>query len=252
VRETQEQLVQSEKLSSLGRMVAALAHDLNNPLAAISGYGELLERWITDKDALDALKKLQAATSICTGIVRDLLSFAHKENVKRQDTNINEIIQKSIELQVAQTKTDEIEISSHLNPELPQISIDPDQMLRVFNNIINNSIQAAGNNGKIEVSSDYDDEWLELVFTDNGPGIPQENISKIFDPFFTTKERGKGTGLGLSTCFGVVKAHGGEIIPESEQSNGTTFRVRLPREDTTVKLNPAEEEHVDKDDTSQC
>ena len=215
-------------------MVAGLSHDLNNPLGAISGYSELLEQRITEEKALDTLKKFQSVTEICVKIVQDLLSFTRKEELKRERADINQFIRKSIELQLAQDKAGAINVDTQLNPQLPDISVDPTQMLCVFNNIINNSIQAMNGTGKIKVSCDCRDNWLEVAFEDNGPGIPEENLKKIFDPFFTTKERGKGTGLGLSTCFGVVKAHGGEIIPRSQAGQGTTFKIRLPRDETAA------------------
>lgn len=236
LRETQEQLIQSEKISSLGQMVARLAHDLNNPLGAILGYSQLLESKLAEEgNTQEMVRKLQSATSICMGIINDLLSFARKEDMQPEPADINKLIEESIELQMAQNDKNWLEVETNFNQQLPKVSIDPIKMMRVFNNIISNSIQAMSgqSQGKIRIQTDYDDNWVEISIKDDGPGISKEDLTKIFDPFFTTKGHGKGTGLGLSTCFGVVKAHGGEIIPESEPGCETTFRIRLPRSRTT-------------------
>jgi len=243
LQRTQQQLIQSEKLSSLGQMVAGLSHDLKNPLGAIWGYAELLERWLTEEKHLNAVKKLQQAATLCTEIVQDLLSFAREENLKREKTDINDLVAKSVELHQVQIGNNGIEMQMNLRGDIPEIEIDGHQIMRVFNNIISNAIQAMDGSGKLTVTTDCADQWVEVALTDTGPGIPAENLNKIFDPFFTTKERGKGTGLGLSTCFGVVKSHGGQIIPESVVGQGTTFRVKLPIEQQP-KLNniPTEQE----------
>lgn len=236
LQRTQEQLIQSEKLSSLGQVVAGLSHDMKNPLAAISGYAELLERWLTDEKHLNAIKKLQQANLMCTCIVQDLMSFAREEKIQRQETDINDLVTKSVELLQAQAGNSEIEVHMNLDQAIPRLEIDSNQVMRVFNNIVGNAIQAMDGAGDLNVNTNLDDQWIEVEINDTGPGIPDQNLSKIFDPFFTTKERGKGTGLGLSTCFGVIKAHGGTIIPENIAGAGASFKIRLPIEQS-IKLN---------------
>ena len=248
LQRTQEQLIQSEKLSSLGQVVAGLSHDMKNPLAAISGYSELLETWLTEEKHLNAINKLQQATRMCTCIVQDLMSFARKEEIRRKKTDINDLVTESVELLQAQIGSSGIDVRMNLSHEIPDVEIDSNQVMRVFNNIIGNAIQAMDGEGELNVNTNFHDQWVEVEVNDTGGGIPEENLSKIFDPFFTTKERGKGTGLGLSTCFGVVKAHGGTIIPENITGAGASFKVRLPLEQS-LKLNDihTDQEEIEND-----
>jgi two-component system, NtrC family, sensor kinase len=230
LQRTQEQLIQSEKLSSLGQVVAGLSHDMKNPLAAIYGYSELLETWITDEKHLNAIKKLRQATTMCTSIVQDLMSFAREEKIQRQETDINDLVAKSVELLQAQVGSSGINVHMNLGRDIPDVQIDSNQVMRVFNNIIGNAIQAMDGEGELNVNTNFQEQCIQVEINDTGPGIPDENLSKIFDPFFTTKERGKGTGLGLSTCFGVIKAHGGTITPGNLTGAGASFKIRLPIE----------------------
>jgi len=166
--------------------------------------------------------------------VGDLLTFARRREPRKESININDVIEKSLELQAHQLELDHISIVKELDEALPLVMADPFQMQQVFMNIISNAHQALRDwEGKRElrVRSELVEEMIRLEFADTGPGIPPEVMERLFDPFFTTKEVGEGTGLGLSIAYGIVEAHGGRIWAESEVGKGATFIVEIPKGD---------------------
>jgi len=233
LQETHLQLVNSEKMASLGKLAAGIAHEINNPMGGILIYSSLLMEALEGKDSKrqDLEKIVQEATR-CKEIVKSLLEFSRQTEPKMEPTNINKAITDDLFFLENQALFYNIEIVKNLPPELPRIRGNASQLKQVFMNIIVNAAEAMHGTGTLTIttglSRDEKEMWID--FADTGEGIPQENLSKIFDPFFTTKEVGKGTGLGLSTSYGIIDGHGGRIDVKSQVGEGTTFRIELPVE----------------------
>ncbi len=233
LEETQVQLMQAEKIASLGRLSAGVAHEINNPLAGILIYAELLERQmqngIFDREYLTEIIN---QTLRCQQIVTRLLEFSRQSLGQKAHFDTNEIILRCIDLISHQAIFHNIEVRTDLAPELPKILGDPGQLQQVFTNLLLNAADAMQGHGKIMVASrpTPPKDGIILTFTDTGCGIPPDIQTKIFEPFFTTKTPGKGTGLGLSIVYSVIQRHGGTIEVDSIPGGGTTFTIRLPLE----------------------
>lgn len=231
LKATQHQLIQSEKLSGIGEFVAGVAHELNNPLTSVMGFSELLQQSDLPEQQRRYLDVIFKSAKRCQKVVQSLLSFARRHAPERKIVCVNEIVESAIEILQYQMRTSNIEVVTQLDPRLPATELDPHQMQQVFLNIINNARQAMegqGHRGRLRVSTESADDKVRIIFQDNGPGIPAENLKRIFNPFFTTKEVGKGTGLGLSLCYGIVSEHGGTITPHSTVGEGARFVIELP------------------------
>jgi two-component system NtrC family sensor kinase len=231
LKTTQNQLIQSEKLSGIGEFVAGVAHELNNPLTSVMGFAELLQQSDMAEQQRRYLDVIAKSAKRCQKIVASLLSFARRHAPERKVVCVNEIVESAVEILQYQMRTSNIEVITQLDPQLPATEVDSHQMQQVFLNIINNARQAMEGRptkGLLRVTTESSDDKVRIIIQDNGPGIPPENITKIFNPFFTTKEVGKGTGLGLSLCYGLVSEHGGTITPSSEPGQGATFTIELP------------------------
>jgi two-component system, NtrC family, sensor kinase len=229
----QAQLVHSEKIASLGRMSAGVAHEINNPLAGILIYAELLQRDLVADDAhRENLAVIINQTMRCQQIVHRLLDFSRHSLGDRKLFDVNDIIHRCVELISHQAFFHNIKVIQELDPFLPQIVGDPGQLQQVFTNLLLNAADAMSGQGQITIASRPlpQDDGIILTFTDTGSGIPAEIRDKIFEPFFTTKPPGKGTGLGLSIVYGVIHRHGGTITADSPRGRGTTFTIRLPLE----------------------
>jgi two-component system, NtrC family, sensor kinase len=230
----QQQLIQSEKLSAIGELISGIAHELNNPLAGVMGFSQLLQlRKDLDDHTKDRLHKINNLALRCQKIVQNLLFFARKQKPERTRCDINEILEKTIELRNFQLQVNNIEISRELDRNLPRTIADAHQLQQVFLNVLTNAEQAmmeARGKGlliiRTRVHEHHDRIIVEII--DDGPGIPESSLPRIFDPFFTTKEVGKGTGLGLSISYGMIKEHGGNIYARSRLGEGTTFVIELP------------------------
>jgi len=228
----EEELLLAGRLAAVGELAAGVAHELNNPLAAIQGFAQLLTKSndlkeATKKDLNTIFREAQRAARI----TQNLLSFARRHEPEKSLISINEAIEKTLELHANPMKVNNIEVELELAPDLPKTLADFHQMQQVFVNIVNNAEQAmvdAHGKGRLVVKTLKAGNMIQISFADNGPGIPEENINRIFDPFFTTKEVGKGTGLGLSICYGLVEAHGGRIYAQSKLGQGATFVVEIP------------------------
>ncbi len=228
----EEQLNLAGRLAAIGELAAGVAHELNNPLAAIQGFAQFLKSSnnldeTTKKDLETIYREAQRASRI----TQNMLSFARRHKPEKSLISINEALTKSLELQAYRMKVDNIELSLELAPDLPNTMADFYQMQQVFVNIINNAEQSmteVAMRGKLCIETRKVGGSIQITFTDNGPGIPRENLKKIFDPFFTTKEVGKGTGLGLSICYGIIQQHNGHIYAKSELGEGATFVVEIP------------------------
>jgi len=232
-----EKLLHAEKLSSMGKLVAGIAHELNNPLMGIMGFSQLLmdtpdERQV--KDVKGKLEKIYHESMRTARIVQNLLTFARATASKREYTDINETIKSTIDLRGYSLRSNNIEIKLDLDKTMPPTMVDKFQMQQVFINIINNAEDAmleASGKGVLEIKTALKDGKIEITFSDNGPGVPPGIIGKVFDPFFTTKDVGRGTGLGLSITHGIVAEHGGSISMENIEGRGTRVRISLPVED---------------------
>jgi PAS domain S-box-containing protein len=227
----EEHLIQSEKLASMGEMLSGVAHEINNPLTSIIGNSQLLMRKSDlDHDVMRKVDTIQKESARVHRIVQNLLSFARKEETRKEMANINGIIKDVCDLIIYNVKVNNIKINLDLEDDLTQTYIDSNQIKQVFINIINNAIDALidKGGGNIEIKSFKVGDTIRVEFKDDGPGIPDTIRKKIFDPFFTTKDVGKGTGLGLSISYGIIKNHNGEIYVTSEKGVGTKFTVSLP------------------------
>lgn len=229
LHEKQAQLVEAEKLASIGILAAGIAHEINNPLTSVLTFSNLLlEQCPVDDPRHERLKMMARETERARTIVRQLLSFAKETPLRRVKININQPVVEITDSLVAQGVFKEIELILNLSKKLPEIYVDPARIGQVVLNMILNATHAITPPGTVEVTTRAAGDFVEIVFCDTGSGIPAENISRIFDPFFTTKDVNKGTGLGLAVSYGIIKKHGGDIEVQSEAGKGTTFIVRLP------------------------
>jgi signal transduction histidine kinase len=231
LKTTQQQLVQSEKLSGIGEFVAGVTHELNNPLTCILGFAELLEDEPLPENIKQDVRQVVNNAHRCRRIVQSLLSFARQHKAERKPVQLNTLIDDVLEIVAYQLRTSSIEVERKYDSALPKVMADPHQVQQVIINIVNNARQAIEEHqrsGKITVATETADGLVRVHIHDSGPGIPEPVLAKIFDPFFTTKEVGKGTGLGLSLCYGIVKEHGGSITVRSAPGEGATFTVEIP------------------------
>ena len=229
LRKTQEQLLQSEKMSAVGQLIAGVAHELNNPLTAILGYAQLLESEGLNNRAQDYVSKLFKQAQRTHRVVQNLLSFARQRKPQRDEVDIRKILDETLALRDYDLKINNIGVERDLPSEPAMVVADPHQIEQVFLNIINNSVDAileTGHTGKLKIRIRCEGGHVCTQFTDDGAGI--KDPKRIFDPFYTTKSVGKGTGLGLSICYGIVKEHGGDITANNASSGGAVIEVRLP------------------------
>ena len=227
--EKQAQLVEAEKLASVGKLAAGIAHEINNPLTAVLTFSNLmLEQCAPSDPRYDKLKLMVRETDRARTIVRQLLNFGRETVIKPEKININRPVSEIADSLVAQDAFKGIELSMKLGDGLPDVYADPAQIGQVVLNILLNAIHAITPPGRIEVITRANESNIEITFSDTGKGISEEHIRKIFDPFFTTKDASKGTGLGLAVSYGIIKKHGGDIEVTSTEGQGTTFTVRLP------------------------
>ncbi|MFP3868393.1 MAG: PAS domain S-box protein [Desulfobacteraceae bacterium] len=231
LQEAQSQLMQAEKIASLGRLAAGVAHEINNPLAGILIYAELLFREMAAQNPDRAnVEEIITQTLRCQKIVTRLLEFSRQSLGERTLFDPNSVISRCVDLVKHQALFHDIEIVQQLDPELPQIIGDPGQLHQVFTNLLLNAADAMSGLGQITITSQVTSaqDGVVLTFSDTGTGIPVHIRDKIFDPFFTTKPPGKGTGLGLAVVYGVIQRHGGSIEVDSEPGGGASFIMKLP------------------------
>jgi two-component system NtrC family sensor kinase len=229
LRRTQEQLLQSEKMSAVGQLIAGVAHELNNPLTAILGYAQLLEGEGLNDRATAFVAKLYKQAQRTHRIVQNLLSFARQRKPQRQELDVRKVVEEALGLREYDIKMNNIELGLEIEGELPSVVGDPHQLEQVFLNVVNNAVDAmleTGRGGSLRVRIRAHDGLVGIEFEDSGPGIREPN--RIFEPFYTTKSVGKGTGLGLSICYGIVKEHGGDIVARNAKTGGAIVEIRLP------------------------
>lgn len=222
-------MIQSEKLASLGKMAAGVAHEINNPLTSILIQTHLLlETCEPGNPSLENLTLIADETSRCAEIVKGLLEFARMTPAQPTKADVNDIVERSIQLLEKQASVRNIKIVKALDLSLPSIDLDKNKMQQVFSNLIINACDAMAGGGTLTITSrlGLDRRQIEILFADTGMGIPEENIHKLFDPFFTTKSA--GTGLGLAVSYGIIQQRGGKIGVRSEVGQGSVFIVILP------------------------
>jgi len=239
--EAQTRLIHTEKLASIGQLVAGIAHELNNPLTSIIGYAQLLQYNQKQGETQSDLNIIVNQAKRAAKIVRGLLTFARQHPPEQKPVQVNDIINSTLNLLDYELRTHNITWNIHLNPNLPLTMADPNQLQQVFVNLINNARYAMSTEhggGKLTITTETglsrlpeslpDKPVIRIIVQDDGPGIPPEILPRIFDPFFTTKSVGEGTGLGMSVCHGIISEHKGHIWAESEPGQGATFFVELP------------------------
>lgn len=231
LRDIQAHLVQSEKLASIGKLAAGIAHEINNPLGGILIYSHLiLEDTPPGRPHHENLKKIVKETTRCKDIVKGLLDFARPKEPEMSPTDIPEILDRCLAFTERQALFQNIRTVKSYAPALPRVVADGSQLQQVFMNIILNAAEAMNGQGALTLRVDLDADRDEVVveISDSGHGIKEEDKARLFEPFFTTKEVGKGTGLGLAISYGIVRKHQGTIEVRSEVEQGATFKVRLP------------------------
>jgi signal transduction histidine kinase/CheY-like chemotaxis protein len=232
-RRLQEQLLQSEKMSAIGQLIAGVAHDLNNPLASVVGFADLLgESEDVPQRLEEPLAVIRQEAERASGIVRNLLTFARRQEGERQLQSIRPILESTLALLKNQLIAHKVEATLQFEAGLPEVEVHASQIKQVFVNIINNAAQAIGaagkRGGRITIVAKCWLDGVAVTIADNGPGMPESVAQRVFEPFFTTKAEGEGTGLGLSICQGIVKEHGGLITVDAGTGTGATFTVELP------------------------
>jgi two-component system NtrC family sensor kinase len=242
LKSTQAQLLQSEKLSAIGQLVAGVAHELNNPLTSVIGYAQLLEEELLEArgaselrrpiDLAQDLRRIVDESERAARIVRNLLAFARRQSAARASQDIAELVTRVLSLRAYDLRLNSIELRTSYEPGLPPVVVDAGQIQQALLNLILNAEQAMRGRAtrRLTVGARFDEaaSAVELSVADTGHGIDDASLTRIFDPFFTTRDVGDGTGLGLSICYGIVRDHGGQILVESRVQVGTAFSVLLP------------------------
>ncbi|MFN3395960.1 MAG: ATP-binding protein [Thermodesulfovibrionales bacterium] len=229
LQEIEERLNHSERLASIGRFAAAIAHEINNPVGNIIGLAKLMKRDVNDDGLRADLETIISDADRCGRIIKDLLIYSRQSTPKKERVSLGDLIKETVNSSRKMLDSKRIEIAYDLKGDLPHINADPLQISQVLHNIIQNSIQSIESEGLITVMATRSgNEWVEISVKDTGCGIDEEIKDKIFYPFFTTKKVGEGTGLGLAISYSIIQNHGGEISVESKKGEGSKFVIRLP------------------------
>jgi signal transduction histidine kinase len=246
------QLIQTEKMSSIGVLATGIAHEINNPLTSVAGYAEALLRRFRDEPSLGTDVRLEVFPKYleviiresyhCKGIIGSLLNFGRKSDGLLGTVNINGILLEILELLRHHPNYGEMEVEADLADNIPAVIGDPSGLRQVFMNLMINACHAIKDGGRVDISSTYSDkdQALYVQVRDTGCGIALNVIDRIWDPFFTTKEVGKGVGLGLALSYNIIKRHGGEISVKSTVGKGSQFTVRLPARCETETSNSSD------------
>lgn len=263
LKATQAQLLQAEKLSAIGQLVAGVAHELNNPLTSVIGYAQLLQEELLEArspgtmrpipDLARDLRRIAEESERAARIVRNLLAFARRQAALRAPQDVADLFGRVLSLRAYEHRLNNIELVVEFHPALPSVVADGSQLQQALLNLLLNAEQAMRGSAtkRLHVGTRYDESAaaVELFISDTGHGIDAANLSRVFDPFFTTRDVGEGTGLGLSICYGIVRDHGGQISVESTVGVGTTFSVLLPArvEESRKSILVAHSEQGDRD-----
>ncbi len=231
--QTERQIVQSEKLASLGRLASGIAHEINNPLTGVLSYSTSLLEDLGDSEYSEDLQVIINETKRCRDIVRGILDFARESQIEKEPANVNKIIENALAILTKHINFQNVKIEKRFSENIPEIELDINQMRSVINNLTLNAADAMPGGGRLTISTflsyaDSKEKEIIIEISDTGIGISEDNITKIFDPFFSTKEVGKGTGLGLSVTQSIIERHNGRIEVKSRLGEGTTFTIHLP------------------------
>jgi signal transduction histidine kinase len=227
LRRLQAQLIQSEKLASLGQLVGGAAHELNNPLTAMLGYSELLIATPLSGEQRTLVQKMEQQVRRTRTLVSSLLSFAKQVPGEKSAIDINALVQTAVRLRPPQLHGAFVQIHTDLGENLPRVFGDSNQLLQVCLHITNNALHAmTENGGALRVSTRGKNDWVVIEFCDEGPGM--QDPERVFDPFYTTRPVGQGAGLGLSVCYGIMEEHKGKIVCQNRPEGGAIFRLELP------------------------
>jgi two-component system, NtrC family, sensor kinase len=236
----QKKLLHNDRLASLGQLSASVAHEINNPISGVLNLSMLLQRMLKDDGVPPArleefrkyLGQVTSETTRVGRIVSDLLAFSRRSKPQRAPADLNRIVRSTLSLVQHKMKLSNVEVETRLRDDLPAAHCDASQVQQVVLNLLLNAAEATQTKSerRVVVETAVEPCAVTLTVSDNGEGIPSENLSKIFDPFFTTKSDGKGVGLGLAVSYGIIQAHGGDIEVRSQPGQGTTFSVSLPLE----------------------
>jgi PAS domain S-box-containing protein len=221
----------ASRLATVGQMAAGICHEINNPLTAVLGYSDLLTTQDLPEDIKQEFEYIREGSRRIANIIRQLLAFSRETKPERKMVDINDIVENMLKLREYELRIANITVLTELAPDLPFTLADAGQLQQVFINIVLNAeaeMKLAHGQGTLLIKTEYVDDTIRILFKDDGPGIPNENMDRIFEPFFTTRKVGEGTGLGLSVCHGIIKEHNGRIYVRSEQGKGATFIVELP------------------------
>jgi signal transduction histidine kinase len=225
----EDQMLQTEKLTSLGLLAAGVAHEVNTPLAVISNYIQMLAKQIPAEDAKQlTIDKIVRQTFRASEIVNNLLNFSRTGGAEFREVDLNALLDETLLLVQHPMKTAKVTTLRNYGADLPLVVGSPNRLQQVFLNFFLNARDAMPNGGMLEVRTSAPNGSVEVEITDTGMGIPAENLHRIFDPFFTTKSSGRGTGLGLSVSYGIIKEHAGKIDVRSTPGKGTSFRLEFP------------------------
>jgi two-component system, NtrC family, sensor kinase len=245
LRRAHEHALHTEKMASIGKMAAVLAHEINNPLSGILTYAKLLRKYLDHadngrdrrKEICDSLDLIASESRRCGDLVKNLLTFSRTTPMNLQPTNVNSVIDQALRLIQHQVELSAIHVEEHLDPDLPLIDCDGAQIEQVLLALLMNATDAMPQGGNVWITStaDADANQLRIVVRDDGAGIPPEILPRIFEPFLTTKETGRGVGLGLAISHSILERHSGTIAVQSEVGKGTTFTVTLPWEKEAAK-----------------
>lgn len=241
-RRLQDQLVQSEKMSAIGQLIAGIAHDLNNPLASVVGFADfLLEGPDVPAHLVEPVRVIQQEAERAAAIVRNLLSFARRQDHQRKATELGPLLTATVNLLRTQMISRRVDVFLDVADDLPAIDADAGQIQQVFVNLVSNAAQAiesAGRAGRVVLRARPWQDGAAIEVSDDGPGMSPAVSAQVFEPFFTTKAEGQGTGLGLAICQGIVREHGGRIQLATTPGKGATFTVELPRSSRAVRVEP--------------
>src|SRR5215813_8332184 len=225
----EEQMTQTEKLTSLGLLAAGVAHEVNTPLAVISNYIQMLAKQMPEGDPRQSIiEKIVKQTFRASEIVNNLLNFSRTGAAEAASVDVNRVVEETLSLVAHPLKTARIQVVKELAESLPPVHGSANKLQQVFLNLFLNARDAMPGGGMLEVRTGAHNGSVEIEVVDTGAGIPREHINRIFDPFFTTKPNGRGTGLGLSVSYGIIKEHAGKIDVRSTPGKGTSFHVEFP------------------------
>ncbi len=228
VKRLERQVSQSEKLAVIGQLAAGIAHEIGNPLTAISSLVQILRRKTEDSNVIEYLSTIKENIDRISKIVRELVDFSRTPSYEKEFVQINHLLNTALGIVKYDKRVKSVEFEVDLSADLPQIKIVPDQLLQVFVNILINALDAMDGEGILLVKTFCGEEFIYVEIKDDGCGIPEESLGRIFDPFFTTKDVGRGTGLGLSVSYGIINKFNGDISVESVVGKGSTFTIKLP------------------------